>query len=258
MEWDVFISHASEDKDAFVRPLAETLAQLGLKVWYDEFTLQPGDSISRSIDKGLANSRVGLVVLSESFISKPWPEHELKGLVALEIAEQMVIIPIWLGLSSEDVRRFSPTLADSLALKVSGMAAEEVAISIVKRVRPDIYSKYPRLDLERMAKGNALEKLQMELNKVKDELRELIVTEIRNVMKVASNRVVNMPVTSDFYRALSPEGMKEREARKKIAREVTGVIIEATEDYLREAQARVIEKTDPQRAEIVRRLKPTF
>lgn len=69
-EWDVFISHASEDKDSFVRPLAEALAQLGVRVWYDEFTLNLGDSISRSIDKGLASSQFGLVVLSESFISK--------------------------------------------------------------------------------------------------------------------------------------------------------------------------------------------
>src|SRR6266498_1650548 len=177
-EWDVFISHASEDKDGFVRPLAETLNQLGVKVWYDEFTLELGDSISRSIDAGLANSKFGLVVLSESFITKPWPERELKGLVALEITEQMVIIPIWLGISSEEVRRFSPPLADSLALKVSGMSAEEVAIAILKRVRPDIYAKYSRLKLEKMIKGKALERLQMELNKVKDELRELIATEI--------------------------------------------------------------------------------
>jgi hypothetical protein len=49
----LFISHASEDKEDFVRPLAETLQQLGVKVWYDEFTLKVGDSLRRKIDSGL-------------------------------------------------------------------------------------------------------------------------------------------------------------------------------------------------------------
>jgi len=39
-KWDVFISHASEDKDAFVRPLALALCNLGVRVWYDEFSLR--------------------------------------------------------------------------------------------------------------------------------------------------------------------------------------------------------------------------
>lgn len=65
--WDLFISHASEDKESFVRPLAHFLRELGLKVWYDEFTLSVGDSLSRSIDNGLARSRYGVVVISPAF-----------------------------------------------------------------------------------------------------------------------------------------------------------------------------------------------
>jgi len=63
-EWDVFISHASEDKNGFVRPLAQALGQLGVRIWYDEFTLDVGDSLSRSIDRGLAQSKFGLVIIS--------------------------------------------------------------------------------------------------------------------------------------------------------------------------------------------------
>ena len=48
MEWDVFISHASEDKEVFVGPLAERLRQHGVRLWYDEFTLTMGDSLRRS------------------------------------------------------------------------------------------------------------------------------------------------------------------------------------------------------------------
>ncbi|MBA7526390.1 hypothetical protein ES705_18552 [subsurface metagenome] len=68
--YDVFISHASEDKDEIVRPLAYALQAEGLSVWYDEFEMKIGDSLRRKIDKGLANSRFGIVVLSKSFIKK--------------------------------------------------------------------------------------------------------------------------------------------------------------------------------------------
>ena len=55
-EWDVFISHASEDKDDFVRPLAEGLEQRGLRVWFDESTLKVGDSLREAIDHGLGEA----------------------------------------------------------------------------------------------------------------------------------------------------------------------------------------------------------
>lgn len=59
-EYDVFISHASEDKEALVRPLANALKAEGLVVWYDEIELRLGDSLRRKIDRGLAKSRVDL------------------------------------------------------------------------------------------------------------------------------------------------------------------------------------------------------
>ena len=84
---DVFICHASEDKDAFVRPLAKALRSHHLAVWYDEFSLDVGDSLREAIDRGLAASEYGIVVLSPSFFCKRWPKRELNGLVALETAE---------------------------------------------------------------------------------------------------------------------------------------------------------------------------
>ncbi|MEX1028877.1 MAG: toll/interleukin-1 receptor domain-containing protein, partial [Paenibacillaceae bacterium] len=63
----MFISHASEDKKGFVRPLAKKLKEAHVEVWYDEFSLMPGDSLRRSIDKGLTQSRFGIVVLSDAF-----------------------------------------------------------------------------------------------------------------------------------------------------------------------------------------------
>jgi hypothetical protein len=77
---DVFICHASDDKESFVSPLAEALRRMGVSVWYDDFSLEIGDSLSREIDKGIAGARFGIVVISRAFIGRPWPEHDSVGL----------------------------------------------------------------------------------------------------------------------------------------------------------------------------------
>lgn len=119
-EFDVFISHASEDKDSFVRDLAHALEARHLRPWYDEFTLRPGDSLRRSIDHGLLTSQAGVVVLSPAFFAKRWPAYELDGLVELHagMSRQVAdggqggrIIPVWHGVDAATVRRHSPSLA---------------------------------------------------------------------------------------------------------------------------------------------------
>ena len=131
MEWDVFICHASEDKEGFVRPLASSLISRGLKVWYDEFTLTVGDRLRRSIDKGLANSRYGIVVISQSFFSKDWPQKELDGLAALEVNGRKVILPVWHQIDAIGVREYSPILADRVATS-SEKGIEKVVEDILK------------------------------------------------------------------------------------------------------------------------------
>ena len=138
-QWDAFISHASEDKDSFVRPLARALASLGVKVWYDEFTLKLGDSLSQSIDKGLAHSRYGIVVLSRAFMTKPWPQRELSGLVTREIDGHAAIVPIWHGVTRAEVSNFSPPLADKLAVRTSDASAIDIALQAMAVIRPDLY-----------------------------------------------------------------------------------------------------------------------
>lgn len=119
MNWDFFISHASEDKDAVARPLAEMLQASGFKVWYDESTLTLGDNLRRSIEHGLANSRFGIVILSPSFFAKKWPQLELDGLFALERPGQKKILPVWHNITASDVERFSSFLAMRLGVPTS-------------------------------------------------------------------------------------------------------------------------------------------
>jgi hypothetical protein len=67
-EWDVFVSHASEDKEGFVRPLAEALKDRGLRVWFDEFTLRVGDSLRLCGARSLSLTFVG----EQASRCQPW------------------------------------------------------------------------------------------------------------------------------------------------------------------------------------------
>jgi hypothetical protein len=118
-QWDVFISHASEDKESFVRPLASALKNTGLLVWFDETALTVGDSLRGKIDEGLAQSRYGIVVLSPNFFAKRWPQQELDGLVSKEVSGIKVILPIWHNIDIAGVQANSPMLAGRLAAQSS-------------------------------------------------------------------------------------------------------------------------------------------
>ena len=200
-EWDIFISHASEDKETIVRPIAQLLANFGTKVWYDEFSLDVGDSLSRSIDKGLANSHFGLVVLSPSFLQKDWPDYELRGLNAKGLGREKGILPIWHNVSRDDILSFSPTLADVFALNTNEHKPQEIALRILSIVRPDILDYiHARLAyLKALGKGK---KRRVEVGKIKPspirhtELPDDLIGRIR---LIRSALIVPYPQTMEFW-----------------------------------------------------------
>ncbi len=147
-EWDVFISHASEDKVKFVRELATELKSRGLLVWYDEFTLTIGDSLRKSIDKGLAQSRYGVVVLSPHFFNKDWPQDELNGLFVRERNGEKVILPIWLDVDQDFVAKYSPIIADRVAAKSSDGIEKVISdlLAVIRTISDGVGKKY--IDLE--------------------------------------------------------------------------------------------------------------
>lgn len=140
-KYDVFISHASEDRDAIVRPLAIMLERLSVKVWFDEFSLQVGDSLSASIDKGLKESRYGLLVLSKSFLGKNWPDYEYRSLLTRQIDGEKVILPLWYDVDQNDVKDYSLFLADIKGLPITRDSLNQAVLAVVKAVRPDIWQE---------------------------------------------------------------------------------------------------------------------
>jgi hypothetical protein len=130
--YDVFISHASEDKDEIVRPLAMELVSCGLSVWYDEFEMKIGDSLRRKIDKGLANSKFGIVVISRYFIKKGWTNYELDGLITRAVSGEQILLPVWHNITKNEVVEYSPSLADKVARNTANYTVQEIAVEIAE------------------------------------------------------------------------------------------------------------------------------
>jgi hypothetical protein len=117
---EIFISHASEDKDEFVRPLAEALSRKQFSVWYDEYVLTVGDSLRESIDKGLRDCTYGIVIFSEHFFEKKWPRAELNALFGRMMNEsEKRILPVLHGIPFSMLQERSPLLADLYAVPTS-------------------------------------------------------------------------------------------------------------------------------------------
>ena len=135
-QYDAFISHASEDKERFVKELAKELEK-EFNIWYDELSLTPGDSQRESIDKGLLKSRFGIVILSHNFFSREWTRKELDGLLTRQMQGKITILPVWLDVTSDDVVQFSPMLAGLHAIKVKdGMDKVVSDLSKVLKTKP--------------------------------------------------------------------------------------------------------------------------
>ncbi len=145
MQPDFFISHANEDKEKVARPLAIELKRRGFTVWFDEFELSVGDSLSERINDGLAKSRFGIVIFSQSFFKKRWPREELNGLMARSIATtQKIILPVWHGISKESILEHAPILADKLATSTAkGLGT--VAGDIVRALETAAFPNFQRL-----------------------------------------------------------------------------------------------------------------
>jgi len=128
-KYDVFISHAWEDKEDFVDKFVTALEKLGIRVWYDTKKLQWGDSMRSKIDDGLRKSKFGIAILSPNYIAegKYWTKEEFNGLFQLESINGKKILPIWHNLTKNQVMKFSTMIADKKAMTTANMTLEEIA-----------------------------------------------------------------------------------------------------------------------------------
>ena len=128
-EYDVFVSHAWEDKESFADEFVSELESLSIKVWYDTKKMKWGDSMRTKIDQGLRKSKFGVVILSPSYIAegKYWTKAELDGLFQMESINGKTLLPIWHELTKKDVMNFSPIIASKLAMSTAMLTPKEIA-----------------------------------------------------------------------------------------------------------------------------------
>lgn len=132
--YDVFLSHASEDKDEVARPLATCLEDRGLRVWYDESELKIGDNLVAKLNAGITASRFGILVLSNNYFGKSWTKYELDSLEYLAVTEDRTLFPIWHNIRESEVRSFRPSLAKLLAWSTATKTVEQIADEITNAI----------------------------------------------------------------------------------------------------------------------------
>ncbi len=113
-----FISHDSRDKELIAKPLAEGLSARMCTVWYDEFTLKIGDRLRDSIQKGIREANRCVLILTKNYLNNlGWTKEEFDSIFTRELVmQEKVILPIWFGVSTQDVFKYSTSLPDSFAL----------------------------------------------------------------------------------------------------------------------------------------------
>lgn len=213
LQYDCFISHASEDKKVLVEKLAQSLKRLGVTVWYDDFEMTVGDSLTRKIDHGLSTAKYGLIILSKAFISKPWPEYELRGLSAREIGSDKIILPIWYKITRDDILKFSPPLADKLAIITNGKNLGEVVTEVLRVVRPDISESIMRIRAyEKLTKSSPIVRVPISQIDFKGKIRHeslppSIIIRLRNIRAALQDVFPQnfAEMVDDFRRDLRPE-----------------------------------------------------
>ena len=96
-DYDVFISHASEDKAEIARPVYAECEKLGLKVFLDEDHIGWGESFTKKINTALGAARTILVVVSNHSVSKEWPLAEINTALGFEVDGKKTVIPLMVG-----------------------------------------------------------------------------------------------------------------------------------------------------------------
>ncbi|MEM7370675.1 MAG: TIR domain-containing protein [Bacteroidota bacterium] len=156
--FDVFISHAVEDKYDFTEAFVTELERHGLKVWYSSEQLGPGSKISYEVDKAISQSAYCIAVVSPAYLDHKWTMDEYRAFYAKETACHSIIIPIWHRTTYEEVKEKSPLMADRFAIS-SEKPMKEIIEKILafmeqnspeseKRNPPSFFRQFVNIKLE--------------------------------------------------------------------------------------------------------------
>ena len=134
-----FISHDSRDKEIVAKNIAINLQRRLCPVWYDEFSINIGENIRDSIEKGLKECKKCILVLSPNFISnKGWTKIEFDSIFTRQILEeQKLVLPVWYKVTKDDVYNYSPSLLNIKGAVWETLGEEKVCIQLYKAIMSD-------------------------------------------------------------------------------------------------------------------------
>ena len=133
--YDVFISHASKDKNEFVDELNRTIKKLGINVFYDTDVLSWGDNWKKGIINGTADSEFAIIVISKNFFGREWTEKELNEFLNQQNeSEQKIVLPLLHGISRQELLEHYPVLEDIQYINTEDYSKEEITILLAKEL----------------------------------------------------------------------------------------------------------------------------
>ena len=134
-EYDVFLSHANKDKEAFVDDLYNSLCKLGVKIFYDKEELEWGDDWKQKIYNGTSKSEFAIIVISENFFDREWTEIELRNFLNRQNRNgQKLILPILHNITMKQLRDKYPSVADIQAIESSKYDCDNIALLFAKQL----------------------------------------------------------------------------------------------------------------------------
>lgn len=138
-----FVSHDSRDKELIAKPIVHELMKLACPVWFDEYSFNIGDSLRESIEKGIKDAKKCILIITPNFLNNSgWTKAEFNSVITKDILKKnRSILPIWCGVTQEEVYEYSPMLLDTVALiwpLSDDKKAEENKKLIINKLRNSI------------------------------------------------------------------------------------------------------------------------
>lgn len=133
--YDVFISHASKDKEEYVDQLTAAVRRLGIDIFYDTDVISWGDNWKKAILNGTAESEFAVIVISKNYFGREWTEKELKEFLTRQNESgQKIVLPLLLGISLNELKEQYPDLGEIQCISTNQHDIQEIVILLAKEL----------------------------------------------------------------------------------------------------------------------------
>lgn len=134
-KYDVFISHANNDKEDYVEKLYDTVKKLGINVFYDKEVLTWGDKWKQVILEGTTDSEFAVIVISKNFFGREWTEKELNEFLTQQNESgQKIVLPLLHGITRQELIAHYPELEEIQYISTGDYNEGEITIMLAREL----------------------------------------------------------------------------------------------------------------------------